>query len=203
MTIKLAVFDLDGTLLRGDTVCLTIARSLGTYERMVEFERARNREEALVARSEMAGWYMDAGEAALLESLEDVELAPGAAACIDTLRSHGIELAIVSLTWGFAVRQIAGRLGIERVISTDLDFSSGEVTHVFGAEKGTRTKGIMEAIRVSADETAAVGDTPGDYSMLEVVAHRYYVGPEPPELGGCEHLPNADMREVARLIVEA
>jgi phosphoserine phosphatase len=38
-SIRLVVFDLDGTLTRGDTVCCVIARKLGHFERMLELER--------------------------------------------------------------------------------------------------------------------------------------------------------------------
>ena len=203
MAIRLAVFDMDGTLLRGDTVCLAIARSLGTYERMLEFEGARNQQQVIAARTKMAGWYMDAGEPAVLGSLEAIQLAPGARECVEILHSKGIKTAIVSLTWGFAVRAIAARLGIDRVVATDLDFDSGAVTHLFSRDKGLKMRGIMDELGISAEETAAVGDTPNDFSMLELAAQRFYVGMEPPALEGCQHLPGADMREVARLMIEA
>lgn len=203
MPVGLVVFDMDGTLLRGDTVCLAIARSLGTYERMLEFEHSIDKRQVVAARNEMAAWYMSAGESAVLDSVQNIGFAPGARECVDILHDRGIETAIVSLTWGFAVRAIANRLGIHRVDATDLDFSSGEVTHLFGHEKGDRMRDVMDAAGVTAEETAAVGDTPNDFSMLEIAAHRFYVGAEPPRIEGCHHLPGADMRTVARLIVEA
>jgi len=35
---RLVAFDLDGTLLRGDTVCEALARRMGHFERMRELE---------------------------------------------------------------------------------------------------------------------------------------------------------------------
>ncbi len=52
--IRLVAFDLDGTLLRGDTVCEVLARRLGRLDRMRELEAtATDLEAQLLARAEM------------------------------------------------------------------------------------------------------------------------------------------------------
>jgi len=50
----LVVFDLDGTLLRGPTVCEVLAESLGRLERMRQLERFAGDQELRAAREEMA-----------------------------------------------------------------------------------------------------------------------------------------------------
>ena len=61
----LAVFDLDGTLLRGATVCEVLADQIGYGARMREIEAIRERDEIIAARHEMAGWYEGIPEADL------------------------------------------------------------------------------------------------------------------------------------------
>ena len=39
MVLRLAAFDLDGTLLRGQTACEAISKGIGRIERMRELER--------------------------------------------------------------------------------------------------------------------------------------------------------------------
>ena len=73
----LVVFDLDGTLLRGPTVCEVIAQSLGRLPRMQEFERLKHREGILAAREEMALWYRDVPRLALFSRLAKRSGRPG------------------------------------------------------------------------------------------------------------------------------
>ena len=56
MTLRLAAFDLDGTLLRGRTACEAIAKGIGRLGRMRELEQLESNqiEEITAAREEMA-----------------------------------------------------------------------------------------------------------------------------------------------------
>ena len=54
MALRLAAFDLDGTLLRGQTACEAIAKGIGRIERMRELERLESTD-----IEEMAEWYSD------------------------------------------------------------------------------------------------------------------------------------------------
>ena len=69
----LVVFDVDGTLLRGPTVCELIATAIGRSERMAELELGggAGRDEAIPAREEMAGWYMEVGRDAIMLNLDN------------------------------------------------------------------------------------------------------------------------------------
>ena len=65
----LIVFDVDGTLLRGKTICELIAERIGKSERMAWLERndasAYGDADSLIsAREEMANWYLEAGRTA-------------------------------------------------------------------------------------------------------------------------------------------
>jgi phosphoserine phosphatase len=72
----LVVFDLDGTLLRGPTVCEVLAESLGHIEEMRRFERLSGEREIITARGEMARWYKDLSIDDLQALLENLNWAP-------------------------------------------------------------------------------------------------------------------------------
>jgi phosphoserine phosphatase len=113
----LAVFDLDGTLLRGPTVCEVLARALGRLDHMRQLEAliAGLRDiDIAAAREEMVRWYREIPLADLRSQLRSATLAPRASEGITVLRRHGVAVAIASITWEFAVvwfaRQLQSRL---------------------------------------------------------------------------------------------
>ena len=90
----LVAFDLDGTLLRGPTVCEVLAGGLGHLERMREFETITTESDMAAARLEMTRWYRGIPIAELTATLDFASLAPKTAEGIRLLREHGFEIAI-------------------------------------------------------------------------------------------------------------
>jgi HAD superfamily phosphoserine phosphatase-like hydrolase len=201
--IRVAAFDLDGTLLRGDTTCEVLARPLGRLARMRTLERASSRADQTAARQEMASWYRDRSTAALAESLEHACLAPGAQEGCQRLRAAGVELLIASITWMFAVEVFARQLGAAAWIGTDLT-DSGTIGHVWPEDKARWLSRELARHGVAPEETAAVGDSTGDLPMLAMVGIPVFVGATLPEgvPEGTVHLPDADIRDVARLLLD-
>src|ERR1051326_7876529 len=64
---RLVAFDVDGTLLRDETVCECIGRHLGKREEMTLIEQAKTLEEVAAARRQMLTWYLPHGREAILE----------------------------------------------------------------------------------------------------------------------------------------
>jgi hypothetical protein len=93
--IRLAAFDLDGTLVRGQTCVEAIAAAIGRSDDCARFERLTMRDVPSVsaARETMAGWYEPYSRAELTAPLAELELAPGSEAAFQLLRKHGIETA--------------------------------------------------------------------------------------------------------------
>ncbi len=201
MPIQLAIFDVDGTLLRGDTACQTVARGLGKYERMCEMERIKDVEQIVAAREEMAGWYIDAGLEGVKSHLSDLQWAPGVREGTAELKDAGIQLALASVTWSFAVEHVAEQLGISRFRSTELDFTTRNIRHAWGDTKSEYMHELAEALGIATTEIAAVGDSPGDYEMLRGAGLAIFVGNEPPDLTNVTHLPDADIRDVWKTIL--
>ena len=116
--VRLAAFDLDGTLIRGPTICESLAAHLGQLPRMREIEQLRAVAEIRAARQEMLTWYGRPLEA-LCAHLSLVSIAPGTAQAFESLAQRGIHTAIVSITWTFAVAWFARRFGAGAWVGTD------------------------------------------------------------------------------------
>ena len=197
--VRLVAFDLDGTLIRGPTICETLAEPLGKLSRMREIELLRDLAQIRAAREEMLGWY---GEplTALCEKLTDVAIAPGADEAFELLAQHGIQTAIVSITWSFAVEWFARRFGADAWIGTGAQ--SGEIQHFWPIDKPIWLARHANALGTELSAVAAVGDSHGDVPMLAAVGHPFFVGADlPAEIAHAFHAPNADLYEIARRIV--
>jgi phosphoserine phosphatase len=197
----LVVFDLDGTLLRGPTVCEVLAERLGRLPSMQEFEQLKDREGISAARAEMALWYRDVPRSMLLQSLSRAQHAPGLAEGISLLQAHGVVIGIASITWRFAVSHFAEALGIEHYLATDLQ-DSGVIDHVWPEHKARWVLDLTARLEVPIERTAAVGDSAGDYDMLGVVGAPIFVGAEAPRNASWHHMPAASIEHIARRLVD-
>jgi len=195
-------FDLDGTLIRGRTVCEILAEPLGKTVEMSAIEVITQEEEMARSRELMAEWYKSCDRSELIKHLETVEFAPGAHVAIEQLQSKGIEVTIISLTWNFAVAWFAEQFNIRYYIGTGLDDNS-VVEHIWGRHKGLWLTSWANQLNIPINRIAAVGDTHNDYHLLKAANLRYYVGVNaPPDIPPIIHIPNADIREISQYILE-
>src|SRR6266567_6787443 len=118
--IGLAAFDLDGTLLRGQTVCEAIALQLGHSGRMRELESLTEPDDIRAAREEMVEWYRLVPVSELHAALGSLQFAPGALEGFRLLKEHRISTAIVSITWEFAVEWFARQFDADYFVGTKL-----------------------------------------------------------------------------------
>ena len=141
--MRIAAFDLDGTLIRGQTACEAIAEGIGRIERMREFEQLRSNqiEQFMAAREEMVQWYSAYTFSDLCKHLSAVNIAPGVDEGFGLLRDHGFKIAIVSLSWEFAVEWFANRLGADYSVGTGLS-SSGVITPFWTQDKALWLTGL-------------------------------------------------------------
>lgn len=197
----LVVFDLDGTLLRGPTVCEVLAEPLGPLERMRQLERFASERELRAAREEMARWFVPVGVPQLRDSLAGASLAPGTKKGLAILRSHGVAVGIASITWSFAVEHFARLLGVEHWQGTALE-ETGEIRHIWPEDKASWVRGLAQQLGMPLEKTAAVGDSAGDAAMLHAVGIPVFVGRELPSgQHGWLHYPAADIEVVSRHLV--
>ncbi len=196
----LAVFDLDGTLLRGPTVCELLAAPLGRSDEMRAFESLHAEQDIAQARVEMARWYDGISRGRLLRPLEAAQWASGALEGVARLREAGIEVAIASITWSFGVDYFAARLGVSRTLGTGLR-ADGTIDHIWPRHKAAWVRILSSELAVPYERTAAVGDSSGDTDMLQTAALRFFVGRHPPTGLECIRIPDGDILKVAQHIL--
>ena len=160
--VRLAAFDLDGTLLRGATVCEEIARGMDRIERMRELERvdSTNVADVTAAREEMAAWYAGFTFSDLCAGLTAVRVAPGVDEGFALLRDRGFTIAIVSLTWDFAVEWFASKFRADYWVGTGLS-RDGRIRHFWPVDKARWLAEVAHALGVDMRDVAAVGDSRG------------------------------------------
>ncbi len=197
----IVAFDLDGTLLRGDTACEILAKPIGRLDEMQRFETFTSEADIIRAREQMAKWYGEHSPQDLAAFLNDVRWAPGVHEAVQRLHEEAIVVGIASLTWSFAVRWCAERLGISHCLGTDLS-SNGEIRHVWGRDKARWLQELADSYGIAQHRVAAVGDSGGDSEMLRVAGMRFFVGAHPiPAVASIIHMPAADLRDVAEGII--
>ena len=140
----------------------------------------------------------------LREHVVSMRAAPGVDEGFALLREHGFRIAIVSLTWEFAVGWCAERFGGDYYVGTGLT-RDGRITHFWPEDKATWVAGLARKLGVEMRDVAAVGDSKGDVPMLLAVGHPYWVAKAvPTELDGkVTHQPDGDIGVVAERIVRA
>jgi phosphoserine phosphatase len=202
MPIRLAAFDLDGTLIRDRTCMETIVASIGRTDEAAAFESldVRDSDAMSAARSTIAGWFQPFAMDILLRDVRDLSLAPGTTEAFDLLRSRHVSTAILSLTWKPAVDWFAQRLGADFAIGTS--HMADRIDHVWPEDKGRWLHDFATEHGLHQRELAAVGDSDGDREMLAAAGFRVFVGDRRPDLPDVLHMPGADMQDVAQRIVD-
>jgi HAD superfamily phosphoserine phosphatase-like hydrolase len=197
----LVAFDVDGTLLRGETVCECIGRSIGRLEETRAFEALTSRADIAAGRRAMLQWYREHDQARLLDCLDAMTLAPGASLGLARLRECGIKVALVSTTWQFAVTWLAQKLGADYAIGTSW-LETGDVVDFWPEDKASWLADLMRTLGVSAAQLVAVGDSAGDIPMLKLAGRGYFVGRTMPQLPPhVRHWPNADIAKLAEHVI--
>lgn len=192
----LVAFDVDGTLLRGETICECIARGIGKVDEMREFEKLASQLDIASGRQAMLEWYKPHGRNDLLAHLSTIRLAPGVESGFARLRERGIKIALVSITWQFAVDWLAAKLGADYAIGTGWT-DTDEIVPFWPDDKATWLSALARDLNIPPEQIVAVGDSPGDIPMLKFAGRGYYVGPTMPELPPhIRHWSDADIAEL-------
>lgn len=172
---RLVVMDVDSTLVRGEVIEM-LAKHAGVAERVAEITEAAMRGELDFEESLRARVRLLAGldEAAIAAVHDDVQLTPGAATFVRTLRRLGYRTAIVSGGFTQITDRLAARLGLDHSAANTLEVRDGRLTGelvgpiVDRAGKARLLQSFAAQWGIPLEQTVAVGDGANDLDMLAV-----------------------------------
>jgi HAD superfamily hydrolase (TIGR01490 family) len=202
---RLALFDLDGTLLAGDTDALWCAFLIAEGVLDAAAFGAANRDVieryacGAIAPAEFAGFYAStlAGRspeawAPLRDRFVAAEIAPRIGARSQALvgrhRAAGDRLVLTTATNRFLTAPIAMRLGIEELIATELELGAdgaftGRTTGIVNMREGKLARLVAWLADRNLPDASLVdavfySDSINDLPLLEAVGHAVVVGPD-------------------------
>ena len=151
----------------------------------------------------MAHWYRDVGFEKLRAPLESATWRRGAREAIELLQANGIQVAIASITWRFAIEHLARPLGVSNILATELR-PNGDVGHVWPEDKGKWLRTLAKQSRVDRQRIAAVGDSVSDRHLLSVASLRFFVGNgKAPAMRGIRQRPRGDIMGIAKEVLHS
>jgi len=200
--VRLALFDLDNTLLGGDSdhawgdwLCERGILDGATYKARndafyqdylagrLNITDYLNFTLAIFGRTEMAqldAWHREF----MAECIEPIIL-PKALALLDKHRAAGDKLVIITATNRFVTAPIAARLGVDTLLATECEMVDGRYTGrttdvpCFKEGKVTRLNRWMQENGYTLDGASFYSDSMNDLPLLEQVAHPVAVDPDP------------------------
>ena len=200
--VRLALFDLDNTLLAGDSdhawgdylcergILDGVAYKPCTDEFYQDYLAGRldindylNFSLEILGRSEMAQlaqWHREF----MRDCIEPIILAKGAALLAEH-RAAGDQLLIITATNRFVTGPIAARLGVDTLLATECEMHggrySGRTTDVpcFKEGKVTRLNRWLAETGMRLDDSCFYSDSMNDLPLLEQVSRPVAVDPDP------------------------
>ncbi|MFW9816412.1 MAG: HAD family hydrolase [Candidatus Thorarchaeota archaeon] len=185
MSIRLVVFDVDGTLTKHSSIWWRLHELFGTtvkgkiyYDQYFAGEISYDQ----WADYDAALWKGKPVEP-VIETVRAAKLVPGALETISILKENKIDSAILSGGLDIMADEIGRRLGIDYVLTNKLHQRDGLLTGtvdnlVAWGEKAKEIGKITDHFGVSLDETAFVGDGRNDVSVFEIVRLSIAFNPE-------------------------
>ena len=116
------------------------------------------------------------------------------------MKRRGIKVAIVSITWEFAVEWFAKRFGADYYVGTQL-LQTGEIVHFWPEDKPRWLARKIDELGLTRREVAAVGNSRDDMKMLRAAGYSFFVGPEKPDkLDEVLYYPDGNILQVSEVI---
>ena len=193
--MKLAIFDFDGTLIRGDSIVpyLLMARRqrLMTLKQLWAaglaalrckagtLDRAQAKGIALSFRAKWPAQRLEQlDQAFAAELLERVR--PKALEEMRARRAAGDLVVLLSASTDHYMRFVASGLPADRLICSRTDEKGSVLLNVHGEEKVRQLQAFLDSLPEKADlkESSAYGDSASDLPLLLSTGHPYLVNPK-------------------------
>jgi phosphoserine phosphatase len=176
--MRLAAFDMDGTLLSGRLV-FALAKGLGADDRIKSIQDGplSGHEKT----KQIAALFAGVSKKDIESAIESIPLAKNCEQAIAALQAQGFKTGIISDSYTAAAGVVAGRLNMDFVAANDLEFEGGVATgrvkmpmgwekigcncHLSVCKRFHLEKYAAE-FGVDIKDTVAIGDTRSDVCMV-------------------------------------
>jgi len=200
--MRLALFDLDNTLLGGDSdhawgdyLCARGILDSGTYKRrndgfyqdylagrlnITDYLNFSLEILGATPRDQLDEWHQDF----MRDCIEPIIL-PKSLELLDKHRTAGDKLVIITATNRFVTGPIADRLGVDTLLATECEMVDGRYTGrttdvpCFREGKVTRLQRWMDENGLDLDDSYFYSDSMNDLPLLEQVTHPVVVDADP------------------------
>jgi len=179
---KLALFDMDGTLLHGRTI-FHLAETFGFIDELNYFINSTL--EPFEKTIEIAKLLKDLKRDEILSCYRQIPFRPDVEKLIKSLREKEIILAIATDSYDLVANDVKKRLGFDFAFANNLLFHdsicTGEVVlhnstklmdettnKIYSISKSTILKNLCKRHQINLDESIAVGDGLVDCGMLRI-----------------------------------
>jgi HAD superfamily phosphoserine phosphatase-like hydrolase len=175
---RLALFDMDGTLLQGRFI-LELARRTGREEKLAKYlDRHDLTPETRTKR--IAGIFRGVKRELLEEIAREMPLTPGAVESVVGLRKLGYRVGIVTDSYHVVAETVRRRVFADFALSNVIEFRHGKATGTVtlaptfrSGKTGWRAYDKLNALRfltkrmgISAKQVFAIGDSDNDVGMM-------------------------------------
>jgi len=207
--LRLAVFDLDGTLKAAVSPWRYLHQAL-----RVEEQAALHRTRFLAGEIDYPEWgRLDAAlwkgtELSRVEAIfRSNAYRPGVHALFALLQRSGVRTAIISTGLDVHARQVAAELGVWRTVTNELLVQDGRltgevITHVTEYTKGQAMTRFREEAGVPPEQCLAAGDGPADVDLFAQAALAVAVCPRDERVRRAAHfvIEDGDLSSIIPLL---
>jgi len=208
--MKLAAFDMDGTLIEGRTIFYLAS----AFDFTDAAHRLIDSDLPLKQISMSLAGHMKGVK--LKDAMDVVSKSPlmaGAVEVIEGLKELGYKLAIITDSYDFAARSLLERLGMDELVANELVVEDGVFTGGLIMPEGCPKAGecnrpsickktaflnLIKKYGVDPRDTIAVGDNRPDICMVEEAGVGFAIDPKVPELEEAADvvIRKKDLREI-------
>jgi phosphoserine phosphatase len=176
---KLAVFDMDGTLIDGRLIEV-ISKKFGIYDEVKQVQ-SDSSISGYIKTQQIASILKGIGEREIIFALESIPLMKNCHEVISLLKKNGYKLGIITDSYSVAAKILVNKLSLDFFAANDLKISdgiiTGEINMPLGWEKINCYCKISVCKRyhlefyakkydINIKNTIAIGDTKGDICMI-------------------------------------
>jgi phosphoserine phosphatase len=183
--LKLAFFDVDGTLKAERDPYLYLNRQLGTFEQASSHFEMFKRGEIDYDQWGQLDAQLWAGQEVTVVTrlLADIPWLPGARRLVAALRRAGVGIALISSGLDLHVNLVAAETSAAFAFANELCFADGRLTGELRTlvpewGKGEIAEQVMAQVGLSAADCIAIGDGLADVGMFRRVSWSAAVAPD-------------------------